>query len=165
MLLTENKTIAYRQEVRPSDYGAVKRILSSTGFFRPDEIEVALELVQDHLSRGKMSGYHFYFVETEGETVGFTCYGEIPCTVRNFDLYWIAVDEHFRGSGIGKELLQKTEEAVRSSGGRSLYLETSGRELYQPTVQFYLRMGYENVAELKDYYDVDDNKLIFAKQL
>ncbi|GET29645.1 GNAT family N-acetyltransferase [Prolixibacter sp. SD074] len=165
MILTANKTIAFRQEVRPSDYDAVKRILASTGFFRPDEVDVALELIQEYLTRGDESGYHFFFVDVDGETVGYTCYGEIPCTIKNYDLYWIAVDSLHRRGGLGRQLLHKTEDAIRTSGGRFIYIETSGRALYQPTVEFYLRMGYELVAGLKDYYDVDDSKLIFTKQL
>lgn len=165
MILTENKTITFRQEVRPSDYDAVKRILASTGFFRPDEVEIALELVQEYLTRGDESGYHFFFVDVDGETVGYTCYGEIPCTIKNYDLYWIAVDSRHRRGGLGRQLLHKTEDAIRTSKGRFVYIETSGRALYQPTVEFYLRMGYELVAELKDYYDRNDSKLIFNKPL
>jgi ribosomal protein S18 acetylase RimI-like enzyme len=165
MILTENKTITFRQEVRPSDYDAVKRILASTGFFRPDEVDVALELVQEYLSRGNESGYHFFFVDVDDETVGYTCYGEIPCTIKNYDLYWIAVDSHYHRSGLGRQLLHKTEDAIRTTGGRFVYIETSGRAQYQPTVEFYLRMDYELVAELNDYYDVNDSKLIFTKQL
>jgi len=165
MILTENKTIIFRQDVRPSDCETVKNILASTGFFRSDEIDVAQELVQEYLARGNESGYHFFFMEMNGETVGYTCYGEIPCTIKNYDLYWIAVDSRHRRGGLGRQLLHKTEDTIRTSGGRFVYIETSGRALYQPTVEFYLRMGYELVAELKDYYDVDDSKLIFTKQL
>ena len=165
MILTENKTITFRQDVRPSDCETVKNILASTGFFRSDEIDVAQELVQEYLARGNESGYHFFFMEMNGETVGYTCYGEIPCTIKNYDLYWIAVDARHRGNGFGRKLLEITEDAISEAGGRSVYIETSGKTLYQPTVAFYRRMGYQQEAELKDYYDENDSKLIFSKRL
>src|SRR3977135_447998 len=78
-----------RFDVRPSDSNAVRSIVDRTGFFRPDEVDVAVELVDEHLKRGTASGYHFVFAESEGVVVGYACYGPIVCTVSSFDLYWI----------------------------------------------------------------------------
>ena len=84
---TDNLT--FRDTVIPTDIKNVHRILTSTGFFREAEIDVAIELVKETLEKGDSSGYLFIFLQLEGETIGYSCFGEIPCTVRNFDLYWI----------------------------------------------------------------------------
>ena len=54
----------FRTEPKPDDIAAIRRIVASTGFFRPDEIAVAVELVEERLARGlEASGYHFVFAE------------------------------------------------------------------------------------------------------
>lgn len=154
-----------RSSVMDSDEGAVRRIVRSTGFFTEPEIEIAAELVRERLERGEASGYEFLFADSGTQAVGYTCWGEIPCTVGSYDLYWIAVDAARRGEGIGGWLLRLTEDRVREAGGRRIYIETSGRELYVPTQGFYLRQGYDLVAKLEEFYAAGDPKLVYAKAL
>lgn len=42
-------------------------------------------------------------------------------------------------------------------------IETSSKEKYQPTRDFYLRNGYRVEAVIKDFYRVDDHRVIFVK--
>ena len=106
----EYKTKGFRKTVVPSDIMNVTQILKSTGFFKPHEIDVAIELVEDRMKNGEGCGYQFCFLELEGRTVAYGCYGEIPCTIKNYDLYWLAVDNTFRGKGLGRMLLEKIED-------------------------------------------------------
>jgi len=149
----EFKTKGFRKTVVPSDIMSVTQILKSTGFFKPYEIDVAIELIEERLKNGVGCGYQFYFLEIEGRTVAYGCYGEIPCTIKNYDLYWLAVDNNFRGNGLGGLLLEK------------IYIETSNKEQYTPTIAFYKKCKYEQVAIFKDFYDIDDNKAVYYKKL
>ncbi|MDZ7371200.1 MAG: GNAT family N-acetyltransferase [candidate division KSB1 bacterium] len=155
----------FRRTVLPQDRESVREIVTSAGFFYPAEIPIAVELVNERLEKGEASGYHFIFAEIDGKTVGYACYGPIPCTMASWDLYWIAVHQKVRGQGIGKALLRECEAAVRNAGGRRLYIETSGRELYAPTRAFYLANGCILEATLKDFYAPGDDKCIFVKVL
>jgi ribosomal protein S18 acetylase RimI-like enzyme len=161
----EFKALNYRKTVVPSDLMNVSNILKSTGFFKSHEIDVAVELVEETLKNGAGSGYRFNFLEIEGRTVGYSCYGEIPVTIKNFDLYWIAVDNDYRSKGLGRLLLEKTETDIRALGGRGIYIETSNKEMYKPTLKFYKNCGYEQIALFKDFYDINDNKAVFYKNL
>jgi ribosomal protein S18 acetylase RimI-like enzyme len=161
----EFKVISFRKTVVPSDKLNVTNILKSTGFFKPYEIEVAIELIEENLRSGEGSGYRFNFIEIEGKTVGYCCYGEIPVTVKNFDLYWIAVDNNYRGKGLGRLLMDKTEADIRVLGGRGIYIETSNKEQYKPTMDFYSGCGYKQVALFEDFYDINDNKAVYFKKL
>jgi hypothetical protein len=58
----------------------------------------------------------------------------------------------------------KTVPIVRE-GRTRVYLETSTRAQYEPTRAFYLRCGYQIVAELPDFYAAGDGKAIFLKVL
>ena len=61
--------------------------------------------------------------------------------------------------------LKEAEKEIKRLGGRAIYIETSSKPLYKPTQKFYLDNGYRIEAILKDFYDLNDDKLIFTKQL
>jgi ribosomal protein S18 acetylase RimI-like enzyme len=152
-----------RSDVRTSDRESVRRLVATTGFFRPDEVDVAVELVDARLEKGDESGYYFVLAEQHGQVVGYACYGPIACTLGSFDLYWIAVDPEQQGKGLGRRLMEESERRILDAGGRHIYIETSGRPQYTPTRAFYERCGYELAAVLKDYYERGDDKWIWRK--
>jgi ribosomal protein S18 acetylase RimI-like enzyme len=156
----------FRDEVRRSDIDAVAQMVAATGFFTPGEMAIAIELVEERLQKGEASGYLFLFAEqTSGLVVGYTCYGPVPATQSTYDLYWIAVRPECQRSGLGRELLARTEGAVVGLGGADLYIETSSRALYGPTQSFYSRAGYRLAAEFPDFYAAGDGKLVYVKRL
>jgi GNAT superfamily N-acetyltransferase len=155
----------FREEVRPADAGAVRRLVEATGFFHPEEIDIAQELVDERLAKGEASGYLFLFAEEDGELVGYSCYGIIPLTVASWDLYWIAVHPSRQGTGLGRRLLAATEARIRDAGGGAAYAETSGRPQYEPTRAFYTRCGYDTAAVFPDFYGPDDAKHVFVKRV
>ncbi len=161
------KTLTMRIEPVFEDAGRVRQLLDATGFFRPDEVGVAEELVLERLGRGLASGYHFIFVDAPGDDRldGYACYGPTPCTVGAFDLYWIAVHPQAQGLGLGRELFEVVAAAARKQGGRILFAETSSRPQYAPTRRFYDRCGCEVSAIVREFYDADDDKVIFSRKL
>ncbi len=157
--------ITWREDLRPSDMERVREIVVSSGFFSEDEIEVAVELVQERLHKGVESGYHFLFAEQDQEVTGYSCFGPIPCTVESYDIYWIAVQQELRRSGLGVVMLKKVEEKIREMGGKRIYVETSSREQYRPTRSFYRRCGYLKDATLENFYSSGDHKVIYLRVL
>jgi len=159
-------TFRFRSELRKSDIPAIREIVSSTGFFTPAEIALAIELPEERLQKGEASGYFFLFAEDPaGRVLGYACYGPVPATETTFDLHWIAVRREQQRGGLGRELLARVEAAILELGGVDLYVDTSSRSLYGPTRAFYLRAGYRLAAEFPDFYAPGDGKLVFAKRL
>jgi len=156
-----------RTGLRPEDRAPLETLLRATGFFNAQELEVALELVDDRLAHGERSHYRFLVLEGEGEAevLGYACWGPIPGTVASADLYWIAVHPDRQGVGLGRALLDAAETWIAREGRTRVYLETSTRPQYVPTRAFYLRCGYEITAELVDFYAPGDGKAIFLKVL
>ncbi len=160
--------LTYRDAPLPTDPGIVEALLRDTGFFREDEIAVALELIDERLAKGDASGYHFWFADRKGSSglpVGYVCYGPTPCTLGSFDLYWVAVDSACQGHGLGRVLMELAELSATKMNGRRMYIETSGKKQYDPTRAFYHALGYAEAARLPDFYDDGDDKIIFQKTL
>jgi ribosomal protein S18 acetylase RimI-like enzyme len=140
----------------------------SSGKFTEVEIAVALELVDEALTRGHGSGYVVAVLE-EGKgkpaVRGYVCYGPTPLTDGVYDLYWIVVDPLSQGKGFGRRLLEHVERDVVARGGRMLLIETSSQQTYGATIRFYERSGYDLTARVQDFYRIGDDKLIFSKKL
>jgi GNAT superfamily N-acetyltransferase len=157
------KQCQYRDAVRPGDRESVRAIVAATGFFSSSEIDVAVELVDEHLARGTASGYQFVFADLESGPAGYACYGPIPCTTASFDLYWIAVDPQYQRHGVGRGLISVVESRITSAGGERIYIDTSGRRQYAPTRAFYERSGFRCDATLRDFYAPSDDRVIYVK--
>jgi GNAT superfamily N-acetyltransferase len=157
--------VTLRTRVRREDGEVVRDIVSSTGLFRPDEIAIAVELLEERLRLGLASGYHFIFAERGGRVLGYSCYGPVPLTLHSYDLYWIAVRKDAQGAGFGKMLLERSEAAIGELGGRKIYIETSSKEMYRGTRRFYDRCGYVAEATLREFYSPGDDKVIYVKAI
>jgi ribosomal protein S18 acetylase RimI-like enzyme len=155
--------IVLRNEVSLADPDTITTIVTSTGFFREDEILVAAELAEERLQKGADSGYEFLFAEIAGETVAYSCYGLIPCTLQSYDLYWIVTHRDFMNRGIGKHLLQETEKTIILAGGKGIYVETSSKDQYIPTRAFYENNQYLLRARFENFYAPADDKLVYVK--
>jgi ribosomal protein S18 acetylase RimI-like enzyme len=144
---------------------ALRRLVESTGVFYAEETEIAIELLEERLRRGRKSGYEFIFAEREGKLVGYCAWGAVPLTHGSYDLYWIAVAPNAQGLGIGRRLMHLAEAAVAKRGGGRLYIETSSRAAYVRTRRFYRAAGYGQAARLRDFYARGDHKVVFAKTI
>jgi len=153
--------ISFRTSVCEEDKDSIREILQSGGFFYDFEIDVAVELAEEYLQDGESCGYYFLFADINGKTVGYTCFGPIACTKYSYDLYWIAVHDNTRGTGLGKIMMRETEHMIKNLGGKNIYIETSGREKYIPTQKFYDSCGCELIATITDFYDEGDDKLVY----
>ena len=154
-----------RDKLRPDDRDPIEAILRSSGAFREEEILVGLELVDESLAPRPDTDYQWVVAESDSRMVGFACFGPVPMTVGTFDLYWIAVDNEARGSGVAILLDQGVEDEVRRLGGRWVLAETSSTEPYAAARRFYAKRGYTLVERIPDFYRDGDDRLTFGKRL
>ncbi|MBN1831749.1 MAG: GNAT family N-acetyltransferase [Deltaproteobacteria bacterium] len=157
--------LTWREDPILLDVESIKGLVESSTFFSPEELQIAVELIQERLSKGMYSGYHFLFSERAGAVIGYACYGPIPGTRDSHDLYWIAVKNDQRGFGLGKVILKRVEQKIGALGGRKIYVETSSRDQYKPTQAFYSKCGYKKEAVFRDFYSAGDDKIIYVKTL
>jgi acetoin utilization deacetylase AcuC-like enzyme/ribosomal protein S18 acetylase RimI-like enzyme len=157
--------VTFRDTIVPEDGPRVRRLVDITGFFNPEEVDVAEELVGEYLAKGEASGYNFFMADHYGRLAGYVCFGLIPGTASSYDLYWIAVHPDFQSRGLGRRLLVEAERRIKAAGGSRIYVDTSQRVQYASTRAFYESCGYRLETVLKDFYTVGDGKAIYCKSL
>ena len=158
-------------KIRPAtaaDRGRIQEILVATARFTRQEVGWAMDLVDQALHAEK-SEYEIHVLETPASgprrTIqGYVCFGPTPRSEGVYDLYWIAVDPKEQGQGFGQLLLRFVENEVRRRQGRMLLIETSSKQSYAPTLRFYQRAGYAEISRIKDFYRIEDDKVVFSKQ-
>lgn len=141
----------------------LERLTAATGLFRPDEVAIAVELLDDALA-GE-DDYRFLGAYAGDALVGYACWGPTPGTTGTFDLYWIVVDPARQGKGVGTALLRAVEDRLMTEAGRLIVVETSSRAEYGLTRAFYEQRGYVQAARLAGYYAPGDDLVIYLKDL
>lgn len=154
--------------IRPAaqrDRERIHQILAATQRFTRQEIGWAMELVDAALTQPERREYEAHVLDDAGAVCGYVLFGPTPMAEGVFDLYWIAVDPARQGAGLGQRLLRFVENEVRRREGRMLLIETSSKRSYAPTVRFYQRAGYREISRIKDFYRIEDDKVVFSKNL
>jgi GNAT superfamily N-acetyltransferase len=146
------------------DKAAVMNILKFTPEFTPAEVVLADEVISDYLFNPAESGYFVLVAEIDSVIGGYVCYGPTPITEGTWDLYWIAVDHHIQGKGIGRQLMAAAEEKIKEAGGRLVLVETSSKPGYEKTNLFYQGIGYKEAARIIDFYMIGDDQVIYEKR-
>ena len=70
------------------------------------------------------------------------------------------------GAGTLVALLSLFAREVRMQhAGLMLMIETSSKESYASTMRFYERSGYDEISRIKDFYRIEDDKVVYCKKL
>jgi aminoglycoside 6'-N-acetyltransferase I len=149
--------------IKAKDREPLNKLLKETKAFKEEEIDVAMELIDIAINNPDQKDYHIFVYEDEKKVLGYHCTGKRPLTDGVFDMYWIAVSPSSGKKGIGRALLQHAEDFVKENNGRWLIAETSSKQEYIAARSFYEKNNFQLLAEIKDFYSVGDNLLIFGK--
>ena len=156
--------VRYHERPRADDAERVAALAHSTGVFTDEEADVAAQLVTTTLD-GRET-YQFILAENDkSQLIGFTCFDRIPLTQSAFDLYWIVVTPEWAGTGLARDLMRRTADAIRVQGGTQIFAETSGSKPYARARRFYLGTGFQRAARFADFYGPGDAKIVFRMLL
>ena len=107
------------RKLQADDRPLIKGVLGSDETFRDDEVDVALELVDDALGNAQ-SDYWFRIAEVEGEIAGYLCYGPTPMTDGTFDLYWSPIYGKVSFKNIACAIIPLSQEITGSALPRTM---------------------------------------------
>lgn len=163
--MTATATLFTLRPPSPSDRSRVGEIVRATRVFRPEEVAIALEVFDGAVTKPGVDYHALGAYDDLGLLLGFTCYGNTPCTEATWDLYWIAVDPGGHRRGVGRALMEAAEHAIARANGRLLVVETSSRPEYGPTRAFYEALAYRATARIPDFYAAGDDLIVYTKRL
>lgn len=161
--------LTFRTKITAADLENVRRISASTDNFDEDDVDITVSLADDALYRLQhpededlAHDTQFLFVEKDGKTCAYACYGHITDSNSTYELYWLATHRNYRGQGIGKKLIAELIRRLKAEGASKLFLKTDGKEQYKGTRHFYDSCGFVLEATLKQYYDKYDDCCIYS---
>ena len=153
------------RKIKQADVSGLKNILDRVPNFSDQEVNVAMELIEIAAFNQAQNDYNIFIYEEDNKIFGYHCIGRRPLTDGVYDLYWIVVDPDVQAKGIGKSLLDHAEKFVENKNGRWILAETSSKESYTKTRNFYLRNKYSIVTQINDFYSLGDSLITFGKYL
>ena len=155
----------------PTDRPLLERVLRSDDTFLDNEVDVALELIDDALAK-PASDYWFAIAVDDDPAgigadgvVGYICFGPTPMTASSYDLYWIVVHSDARGRGVAGALIRHMESELAGRGATGIRIETSHLESYGSARHVYDRHAYSEVGRIEDFYREGDALVTFYKRL
>lgn len=151
------------RKLKPDDVIKIESILMNIDNFNEAEVRIAMELVNAAAADAEQTEYNVFVYEEEGNIIGYHCTGKRPLTDAVYDLYWIVTDPSHKNKGVGKTLLAHAEQFVTQLKGRWLLIETSSKENYEGTRNFYLRNNYSIISEINDFYTLGERLIVFGK--
>lgn len=153
----------------PSDEVAVLDLALVNEMFAPDELGGVAEAFRGAVA-GDHDGHQWYIAAavTDGEVIGAAYVAPEPFADRLWNLYFLAVHPSAHGQGAGTALVGRVEQVLRKAGearARVLLVETSSTAQYAATRAFYLARGFDEEAQIRDFYGPGDDKVVFWKAL
>ena len=146
--------------LKPSDMTAVKAVIDACDLF-PSEM-------LDEMMAGYFSGEakdNYWLTYDDGEPVAVAYYVPERMTDGTWNLLLIAVHPERQGSGCGTAIMRYVERALAMCGGRVLLVETSGLPSFEGTREFYKKIGFNEEARIREFYQAGEDKIILRKML
>ena len=148
--------------VESSDLEPLLNMLQVSGQFDEEGLLHVRETLKNYLSGN--SEELWFSAELEGLAGIAYCAPEVMTNnVWNLLMLWIS-PSHQR-QGVGQALINKIEGELKHKHARLLLVETSGQIEFSAARAFYSKQGFINEARIGNYYAINEDKLIFTKNL
>ena len=146
--------------VTPDELPALKTVIDANKLFPSDMLD---EMISDYFSKKDSNDY--WFTYDDGKPVAIAYCAPEKMTEGTWNLYLIAVHPDYQRSGRGASMLHYIEQKLAERGERILLVETSGLESCEGTREFYRQCGYNQEAQIREFYQAGEDKIIFRKSL
>lgn len=144
---------------------ACLKIAREVGVFKPQEIEVLKEILEEYIQN--LEEDYIIFLEKDGESVlGLIIFARACITEFAWDIYWLIVAKHIQGKGIGKKLVKRMEDFILQRESRAvLRVETSTKHEFAHARNLYLKCAFSEVGKIPHFYAENDDLIIYHKQM
>ncbi|EDS7118713.1 TPA: GNAT family N-acetyltransferase [Salmonella enterica subsp. enterica serovar Enteritidis] len=148
--------------VEPADIKPLLDMLQTSGQFDEMGLSHVQETLGNYLS-GELDELWFS-AELQGLAGIAYCAPEVMTNnVWNLLMLWVS-PSHQR-QGVGQALISQIEKELRNKHARLLLVETSSLTDFGAARAFYCKQGFINEARIRNYYAINEDKLIFTKDM
>ena len=142
---------------------AVKLITKSVG----DKYEDANREVRNIFRKSCYRIYRFvdtYVIELDGKVIGYGGIWAAKHDPKRFCMLdWLAIEDSYRGRGLGTNLMNFLFERAKKRKIRYVYVETSSDN--KSAVKFYKKCGFRKLCTIPEYYDTGQDLVILLKSM
>ena len=144
----------------PHDLPELKTVIDANELFPSEMLD---EMIFDYFNNKNTKDY--WFTYDNGKPVAIAYCAPEKMTEGTWNLYLIAVHPDYQGLGYGTSMLNHIERRLANGGERLLLIETSSLESFEPTREFYRKCGYHQEAQIRNFYQAGEDKIVFYKSL
>lgn len=152
------------QKIRPvsiSDIDGLKKVVDSSELFPSEYLD---EMISDYLNNPETQDIWFTKIDDNTPTAIGYCVPE-KLTNGTYNLLAIGVSQDSQRSGVATEMMSYIEQQLKQKDGRILIVETSSDDAQIGARKLYNRIGYTQMAVIKDFWNDGEDKIVFWKKL
>ncbi|MFA9439521.1 GNAT family N-acetyltransferase [Uliginosibacterium sp. sgz301328] len=150
------------RSVEPSDVEPLLDMLKKSGQFDDEGLLHVRETLKNYFS-GEFDELWFS-AEQEGLAGIAYCAPEVMTNnVWNLLMLWVSPSR--QRQGIGNALINQIEKELRKKNARLLLVETSSLIDFSAARAFYGKQGFVSEARIRNYYAINEDKVIFTKDM
>ena len=148
-----------------SDTAAVVALTVASELFPEEEAGIVEGMLGEYFAGRQAEGHTCVVDEVDGDLLAVAYCEPVVATDRTWELTMIGVRRDLHRQGRGAGLLRHVEEDLRSRGQRLLLIQTSALPGFARARAFYLALGYDEEARVRDYFEAGDDMVLFRKAL
>lgn len=149
------------REVIHSDLDSLKIVLDSCGLFPSEYLD---EMISDYFNNLDTNEIWFTYVENNSPiSIGY-CIPE-KLTSGTYNLLAIGVSENHQRKGVAVEMMNFIEQKLKTIGARVLIVETSSDDAQIGARNLYQKLGYNQEAVIRDFWNEGEDKIVYWKKL
>lgn len=149
------------REVIHSDLDSLKIVLDSCGLFPSEYLD---EMISDYFHNLDTNEIWFTYVENNSPiSIGY-CIPE-KLTSGTYNLLAIGVSENHQRKGVAVEMMNFIEQKLKTIGARVLIVETSSDDAQIGARNLYQKLGYNQEAVIRDFWNEGEDKIVYWKKL
>lgn len=146
--------------VIPEDMPSLKTVIEANDLFPSNMLD---EMIFDYFNNKNSNDLWLTYEDNQPVAIAY-CVPE-RMTEGTWNLLLIAVHPDYQGKGYGTSILNYIEQMLSVRGERLLLVETSNLDSFELTQAFYLKCGYEKEAQIREFYQAGEDKIVFRKLL
>lgn len=147
--------------VTKTDIGGLKKVLESSELFPPEYLD---GMISDYFNNPETQEIWFTYIDNNEQVAIGYCVPE-KLTDGTYNILAIGVSQNSQRAGVASQMMAYIEHRLKQKDGRILIVETSSDDAQIAARNFYRKIGYLQVAIIKDFWKEGEDKVIFLKKL